>query len=236
MDVREMLTAFRAGWWILVSGLLLGGLAALGFTLLTTPTYTANTQVFVSTTDATSTSDVYQGSQFSEARIASYARLLSGEDVASRVVSRLGLGLSPAEVSRAIEAVPVKNTVLLDVTVTDSSPQRALQIADAVVPEFTALVTELETNEPGAASPVRVSVTDRPELPTSPSWPRVPLAIALAALLGLFLGAVVAVIRDRLDHSVRDAEEAADLMGAPVLGVIPRDRAVPRGRRSIGRV
>jgi receptor protein-tyrosine kinase len=224
MDLREMLAAFRAGWWILVAGLLIGGLTALGFSLLSTPRYAAHTQLFVSATDANSTANAYQGSQFSEARVASYARVLSGENLAARLVSRLSLPLSAPELAAEIDAVPVKNTVLLDVTVTDSSPEQALKVADALAPEFTALVGELEAGQAGGVSPVRVAVTDRPQLPSSPSWPRVPLAIALAALLGLFLGAVVAAIRERLDHSVRDAEDAADLLGAPVLGVIPREK------------
>jgi capsular exopolysaccharide synthesis family protein len=226
MDLHEVVTAFRARWWILVAGLLVGALAALGFSLLATPRYSAHTQLFVSTTRGNSANDVFEGGQFSQARVASYAPILAGENLAGRVVRRLNLPVSPAELAREIDVVPVKNTVLLNVTVTDSSPQRALQIADAIVPEFTALVGQLEATKPGAASPVRVSVTERPGLPGAPVWPQIPLTIALAALLGLFIGAVVAVVRERLDHSVRDAGDAADLVGARVVGVIPRDKQI----------
>src|SRR4051794_38229285 len=65
MGVRGVLAAWRAGWWLLLAGLLVGGLAALVVSLLQRPLYTSSTELFVSASDTKSTSDVLQGSQFS---------------------------------------------------------------------------------------------------------------------------------------------------------------------------
>src|SRR4051794_8333368 len=65
MDIREAWSAQRASWWMLVVGLLLGGMAATGISLVVTPTYESHTQLFVSTSGSTSTADVLTGSQFS---------------------------------------------------------------------------------------------------------------------------------------------------------------------------
>src|SRR3954453_8358382 len=78
MELREILSALRASWWLPVAGLVLGGSAALVLSLLTTPLYTARTQLFVSATAADSASDVFQGSQFSQQRVKSYTQLLMG--------------------------------------------------------------------------------------------------------------------------------------------------------------
>jgi receptor protein-tyrosine kinase len=42
-------------------------------------------------------------------------------------------------------------------------------------------------------------------------------------IVGLLLGAAAALVRARLDRSVRDGDEVSRLVGAPMLGVVPRD-------------
>jgi capsular exopolysaccharide synthesis family protein len=223
VELREVLAALRAAWWLPVLGLVVGGAVALAASLLQTPQYTSHTQLFVSTTDSATTSDVFQGSQFSQQRVTSYAQLLTGEELAGRVVDRLDLPLSPGQLTREIAATAVTDTVLIDVTVTDPSAERAQRIADGLGREFISLVGDLETPESGGASPVKVTVTDSPEVPSSPSSPQTTRNIALGLLVGLLIGAALAIARARLDRSVREAEEASELAGAPVIGVILRD-------------
>jgi capsular polysaccharide biosynthesis protein len=172
MEFREVLAGLRARWWLPVIGLILGGALALMASLLTTPQYTSLTQLFVSTTESSSTSEVFQGSQFSQQRVSSYAELLVGEELAGRVGERLSLETSPGELTKQIDATPVPNTVLIDVSVTSPSPEESLKIATAVGAEFTRMVTELETPDGAATSPVKVTVVNRPDLPEVPSEPQ----------------------------------------------------------------
>jgi receptor protein-tyrosine kinase len=222
MEFRDVLAALRQGWWLAVMGVVIGGLAALGVSLLMTPRYSAETQLFVSTDDSSSTSAVFQGSQFSQDRVSSYAELLGGEELATRVVDALDLNMSPGQLIGEIEVSTVPQTVLLNVTVTDPSPQQARLIAEEIATQFPAMVTELETTSSGA-SPVRVAVVHPPVLPSVPSSPQTLLNVILGALVGLLLGAVAAITRDRLDRSIKKPEEAADLAGAPVMGVVLRN-------------
>ena len=70
--------------------------------------------------------------------------------------------------------------------------------------------------------------------PVSPNHAR---TVILALVGGLILGLGIAVVRDHLDESVRDPDQAFDLMKAPVLGMIPFDsrmkRIKPNGPQSI---
>jgi receptor protein-tyrosine kinase len=223
VELREVVAALRATWWLPAVGLAVGAAVALAVSLLQTPLYTSHTQLFVSTRDSATTSEVFQGSQFSQQRVTSYAQLLTGEELAGRVVDRLDLPMSPTELAKEITATAVTDTVLIDVTVTDPSAERAQLIADGLGEEFITLAGELETAQPGGASPVKVTVTDSPEVPASPSSPQTARNIALGALVGLLIGAALAIARARLDRSVRRADEAAELAGAPVIGIILRD-------------
>jgi len=231
MNIREILRALRGTWWLPVLGMLLGGLVAVGITLSTTPVYTSHTQLFVSTTDSSTTSDVYQGNQFAEKRIASYAELLTSRELAARVQAAMNLSVTPDQLASKIAANPVAGTVVLDVSVTDESAQLAQRMADGVANEFIAAVEELETPAGSAASPVKVTVFGAADLPGEPSSPRPALNVAIGALLGLLVGAATSIIRAKLDRSVKDPDEAAELAGAPVIAVILRDDALRNQHR-----
>jgi capsular exopolysaccharide synthesis family protein len=226
MELREVVRAFRAFWWMLVTGVLLGGIAATAVSLLVTPQYTSHTRLFVSTTGSTSTSDVLTGSQFSQQRVASYVRLLTGEDLAARVIADLELDMTPEQFAEQVTASAVPETVLLDVTVTDPSPQRARDIAEGTSAEFIRLIRGLETPRGSGTSPVTVTVVDTAKLPARPSEPQVLRNIVLGLAVGLLAGGGAAVVAARLDRSVKDGDEASALVGAPLVGTIQRDQAL----------
>ncbi len=226
------MAAIRTGWFLPVIGLLLGGAVGAVTALLMTPTYTSATQLFVTSTDATSTAAAFQGSQFSQNRVTSYVQLLTSERLADRVISDLELELSAQDLQERIEASVVPDTTVLDIVVTDSSPQRARDLADAIATEFTSLVEEVETTtttptdpteEPVTTVPVKVTVLDSPEVPSSPASPNLYRNIAVGVLIGLVVGFVSAYFRVRLDRSVRDPKVASSVAGAPVIGVVTRD-------------
>jgi capsular exopolysaccharide synthesis family protein len=229
LDLRDAVTAVRTRWWMPAAGLLVGALLALAMALTSVPQYTAQTQLFVSTTDSTSATDALQGSQFSQARVSSYAQLLMGEVLARRVIDDLDLDLTPSALASQVNATPVLDTVLIDVSVTDSSPTRARDIAADLGVRFPRLVSELE--HPGAegSSPVTVTVTRPPDLPAVPSSPRTTRDVGLGLLAGLVIGVAAAIARTALDRSVREPQLASELAGAPVLGMIIRDEGLDRG-------
>jgi capsular exopolysaccharide synthesis family protein len=238
VEFREVLRALRAAWWLPALGLAIGLAVALAVVVAQTSLFTSHTQFFVSTTNSATTSEALTGSQFSQQRVTSYAQLMTGEDLASRVVDRLDLDMSPGELTREITATAAPDTVLIDVSVTDPSASRAQRIASTLGDEFISLVAELEAPGVGGASPVKVTVTDAPELPTVPSSPRTVRSLARGGVVGLLAGALWALARVRLDRSIRDSDEAAGLAGAPVIGVILRDdtlqqkHAIDRGSSS----
>lgn len=232
VDLREMLAALRTAWWMPALGMLVGAAIALGASLVQTPLYTSTTQFFVSTTDSASTSDAYQGSQLSQQRVGSYTRLITGGELARRVIDRLDLTVPPGTLRERITATAAIDTVLIDVTVADPSPQGAQRIAEAVGHEFIDLVRELERPAGGGDPPVTVSVTEQPEIPVATSSPQTTRNVALGTLLGLMVGAGLAVLRKVLDQSVRSSDDVASATGAAVLATVLRDQTL-RGRAAI---
>ncbi|MGY1671005.1 polysaccharide biosynthesis tyrosine autokinase [Geodermatophilus sp. SYSU D00710] len=234
MQFREVWAALRGAWWLPLIGLLIGATAALAFSLTQTRLYETSTQLFVSTTDSATAYEALQGSQFLQERVSSYAQLVQGEELSARVVDDLDLESTPEEVSSQLTASVVPDTVLISVAVTDPSPERARDIARAIGVHFPRLVAELETPEGLPSSPVKVTVVDRPELPDVASSPMVSRDVVIGGLAGFLLGALVAVARARLDRTIRQAEEAAELAEAPVIGAVLRDESLEQ-RHTIDR-
>jgi capsular exopolysaccharide synthesis family protein len=227
MEPQQVIAALRQSWVLPLVGLLVGGGVALAVSLGQTPMYTSSTQflVIATATESTPAGQVLPGNP---QRAVAFAELIKGDGVAGRVIDRLGLDMSTGELQREIDATPVADTALVDVTVTDRSARRARDIADAVGTEVSAVVTELETPQDGGASPVKLTVTDRPELASAPTSPDTVRNVATGAVVGLLVGAVLAVARARPDRRVHDGEQAAELAGAPFIGHVIRDAAVAK--------
>jgi len=201
--------------------------AAAAVTLQATPQYASTVQLFVSTPQSDSAA-AYQGGLFSQQRVTSYADLVTGEEITQRVVDRLELEETASELSNHISARVVPQTVLLEVTVTHSEPQRAQQLVTAVAEEFTTFVQDLETPPGKAQAPIKATVVDAANLPASPVSPKPFRNIGLATVLGLLTGVGGAVLRETLDTSVRGPEDLAAATDAPVMGSISYDAAASR--------
>ncbi len=65
-----------------------------------------------------------------------------------------------------------------------------------------------------------VTVFDRATVPVAAVWPRLPISLAIGAIVGLLLALLVFGVRDYLDDSVKSAEDVDSLTELPTLGSI----------------
>jgi capsular exopolysaccharide synthesis family protein len=225
LSIQDFLRLVRARWLIIVATTAVAVGGAVAVTLLTTPLYEASTRLFVSTNSSGSATEIYQANLTSQQRVASYTELLMGETLAQRTIAKLGLDMSPKELTKSVTASTKIDTVLIYVAVRDESPIRARDIADTLSDEFVAMVRELETPQDGTPPDARVVVEQRASIPEEPVTPKPFRNLAIGLALGLLLGIGFAVLRDRLDNTVKDEETFEDLTGVGLFGSIPFDKA-----------
>ncbi len=227
MRLEEFVTLFRKRWrTIAVVLLAVVGLSAL-FTTLSAKTYEATTRLFVSTASGGTSSDLLEGSTFSQNRVKSYADVMTSPRVLNPVIAKLDLGMTAAELREHVHTSVPADTVLIEVAVQSRSPERARKIADAIGKQFTDTVRDLETVDPQQRSPVKVSIIAEPTRPTSPVSPQPARNLALGLLLGLLLGVGVAVTREMFDTRIKTEKDCADVTAAPVIGSIAHDPDAP---------
>ena len=228
MEVQDYLKVLQARWKIIAVVTVVAILGALGASLISTPIYQASTRLFVSTTLGSSVNEAYQGNLLSQQRVTSYTKLLTGQTLAQRTIDRLGSdavnGMTPAQLAASVVATSAPDTVLIDVGVKDPSPERARDIANALSDEFVLMAKELETPETGGTPAARVVVEQEAGTPTTPVSPNTKRNIALGAAVGLLLGIALAVLRDRLDNTVKDRRAVEEVAGSALVGTIPFDK------------
>ncbi len=124
------------------------------------------------------------------------------------IIDDSGVDLDVADVSGSIRATADLNTVLLNATVTDSSPERSLQIATALSTEFGVMVNQLDDNGADAGADVTLNVVSGPTLNPVPVSPKKTLNLGLGFLGGLALGLAAAILRELLDNTIRTPADA----------------------------
>jgi capsular exopolysaccharide synthesis family protein len=225
VDIELAFRVLRRSWW-LVLGCMLAVTGAAGvMTVLTVPEYQAATRLFVSTTGSDTTSTALAGNQFSRERVSSYVELLVGNSIAERVIDSLDLDDTPSELSGRVAASSSPNTVLINLTVTDESPERARDIANAYATEFALMVGGLEASGEGS-TPVKVTQVERPAVPAEAINPRPVRNLAGGAALGLLLGCAAGLLRERLDRTIRTAEQAQEITGRGIVGALVEDASL----------
>ena len=227
MTLRAYLQILLKRWRIVVACTVLVLGAAATLTYLTPPTYAANATAFVSISSAgTADASIYQSSQFAMQRVASYTEVVKSPDTLQPVIDKLGLKMSVRDLRAVVSAENPVDTVLIKVTATDSDPQRAQAIVNAVSDQMGINIERLETpRETGGKSPVKVTTTVPSLAPQQPISPKIPLNMALGLLAGLALGVIVAVIREQQDTTVK-GDELEDLTGRPALALIGLNQQV----------
>jgi polysaccharide biosynthesis transport protein len=221
MDFRRYTRLFRRYRLLIFLSVAVCGITATIIASTKPPTYAAHIQMFISTNARSgSLGDTYEGGLFVEQRMPSYTSFATSAAVIQRVITQLRLRDSVQHLQSEMRASNPARTVLVDVTVSDRTPARAQAIANALGAQFSAYVSSLETPQASGQPSVKATVITPASRPATPVSPRKLLDIALGVLLGLVLGTVGAVTLEALDDRIREEEDVAPIVGAPIIGAI----------------
>ena len=229
MTLGDYLKILRERWIIILMAIVIGLTAAGTIWFLRPKEYTAELTMYVSAQTADSTQSAFQGAQLSQERVTSYVRLVTSPRVIEQVVRDLRLPEAPIDLTEQVAASSAVDSVLIDVTVDDRSPERAAAIANAIGRVFTALVAEIERPTAiGAQPPVAVRVVQPASPPLLPSSMELPLMLGLGLAAGLVVGLLGALARNALDTSIKSSDQLRGVAGVPNLGTIIFDPQVPK--------
>ena len=143
-----------------------------------------------------------------------YLGQLQSEVLMKRILETLELeGLTISRLSAMIEASNVKDSNLIELKDNHNQPEMARLIANTLAYQYLGLMEEFMFSSVVVISPANT--------PTIPVKPHKVLNTALAFMLAIILSVVLAVILERLDNTLKTAEDVVNELNTPLLGIIP---------------
>lgn len=225
MDLHDFIRVIRTRWPSVVVMTVAGIGAGIASVLLATTLFTSSTRLFVSVQSNTgSATEVGQGSNAAQQKTRSYADIVTTSRVLGPVIDELGLHETAHELAQRITTTAPQNTVTITINVTDTDPERAATIANAVGASFAEVVTgSLEKPVGGGQSLVRIETVEPATASGAPSSPRAAVNLALGGFAGLVAGFALALFRNAVDTRVRGKRDIEAVTDHPVLGEIGFD-------------
>jgi len=189
-----------------------------------TPTFQATTSIYVGSRSPgaeTSSDDIITLDRI----IATYAAMVKSSPVAQGAIQLSHAPRSPAQVVNETNAVVVANTNLITISVIDSVPAIAQNLANGVAASFIAQVQNLNSSSGAQASSApSVSVFQQASLPGGALPTSKKRNLLIGALFGLIVSVGVVLLLDYLDISIKSADDLEHHSDLPVLGTIPLGR------------
>lgn len=226
MELKDYVRILHKSWILILTCVLFGIASAATFSILATPKYVTSTQLYVSVQAAAgaATGDLVQGTSYARQAVVSYVDVVKSAIVLDEVIAELELDMEASELAGMVASSSPLNTVLIDISVTNSDPELAANLANSIGSNFSRIVvSQLEKPDGDAVSPVKIETIQPALVPANPASPNVPLNLALGLMLGLAIGLGAAVLRSVLDTRIHSLHDIAVVTDKPMLGGITFD-------------
>ncbi len=218
MQLAELLAIIKKRrFGVMFVVMLTVGFAA-AIALVTPPRYEATATLAI--TPKSNENQALIGAGDLSALLSTYAETAKSRVNRARAQQILGRPL-PGEVDTST----VGGTGILRITGNAATPQDAADTANAAAQGFQ---QSLQDNPLFV-----VSVINPPEPPTAAVQPRPPLIVAVGILLGLLAGVSYALVMERVRRRIETPAEINELTDKPVVGRLPRQRALQRTPASL---
>lgn len=217
MEIKQIFAVLKKRLWILIFlPVVAASVSAYLSLYVMIPVYEANTTLYViNDRGNTQYPLAYEDLIIGEYLVKDYRELAKSRTVTGAVVEELDLkGFTPGMLASMVNVNSKNDTRIIEISVKDTDPARAMDIANKLGEVFKAKVIELMKAD-------NVNIVDPAELPGSPVSPRTTVNIAVAVLAGLMAAAGLAFFIEYMDDSIKSSEDVEKYLKLNVLGAIP---------------
>ncbi len=214
IDLLEICHVLLSRIWLILG---VGVLCALiGFALsafVVTPTFESTTKIYIlNKTESTTVtySDMQMGTQLTK----DYAELINSRYVLEEVIQRLSLEEEYEDFLEMVAVVTPADTRIVEITVTDTDPVRAMDIANCireVASEHIQTVMDIEA----------VNVVETANMPTEKAGPSIFMWTAIGGMLGFVLLCAIVLVKYLMDDTIKSSEDVEKYLGLSTLALIP---------------
>ena len=215
IDLKELFAVLKKkALMILLLGII-AALAAFGHSrFLVTPLYRSTAEIIVNNSgdDRITQQDI----QSSLNLINTYRDILTRQRILEPVINDLNLNYSVGALRNMMSVNQAANSQLLAISVTHQYPAWAQAIANAIVLEFEASISEIMDTEN-----TNVSILTHANFNRNPVNANAARNGLIGAFAGVSVGVFIALMLHYLDTTVKNDNDVKNATDWPVLGMIP---------------
>lgn len=217
IDLKELIRVFWEKKTTII--LLMAIFMVLGFiysSFLVVPKYTSSTKLVLaqsnsgSDTSSITTTDITLNSKL----ISTYAGILESSKVVRQVISNLGIEDSEESIKNNVSVTSETGTDIIKITVSNTEPKKAADIANEMAVVFTEEVKRLYGMD-------NVKTLDSAEVSDEPSNIHLSKTMIIFGAIGFIIASACIFIVYMLDNSVKTSEDVERATQIPVLASIP---------------
>ena len=217
IDLREYFTIIKKRFWIIILTTAIGvGISIAMVNLNKVQLYQAKTTMIVNV-EKNENQSMLTSDQISAGQKLAvlYGEIIKSRAVLQPVIEKLNLEMTPQQLAGMISVSQVNETHIMNLSVTDTDPDRAKDIANTIPGVFTEEVKRtIKANG--------VEVID-PSLGGDPIPSNILKKVLIAGVLGVMIGLFVIFLIEFFDNKVKTPQDMEKYFNIPVLGVIPNE-------------
>lgn len=217
ISIKDIFKTLKKSWKLIMLLTLIAALisGSISYFLLT-PVYQSSTQILVNQKQTENQLDSTQ-IQSNIDMINTYSVIIKSPAILEKVIDELELDQSVEQLSEKITINSQENSQVFSLTVQDSNPTKAVEIANTVSSIFQKEIKDIMNVD-------NVSILAKAEIKENPTpvKPSPILNIAIAVVVGLMAGIGLAFLLEYMDNTIRDEKDIEKLLDLPLLGSIPK--------------
>ena len=217
IDLKELLSLFWSKKTqiilIILIFMLLGVIYTIGFV---TPKYSSSTTLVLASNNNQTTANTITATDITvnSKLVSTYSEIVKSKNIIRQVISNLGMKLDEDSLRKNVTVSSVKDTELIEITVTNENPSYSAKIANEIAKVFTAKVKEIYNIE-------NIQIVDEAEVETTPSNINHPKDVMIFTFSGVIVACGYVLIANMLDTTIKTAEEVERIFKMPVIATIP---------------
>ena len=227
IDLLALLSVFWRKKWLLLIGCIVG--AVIGFfgtQYLVAPQYEARSMIYIfsKTTSLTNLTNLQAGNKLA----ADFKIMATTRRVIEETIEELNLNMSYEGLVGRIKINNPEDSRIMQITVRDTDPQMAANISNKVSEKLREYIADvMNTDEP--------SVVEEAIAPKKPVNSNAKRNAMLGGVLVVLVMAVVLVVLNLMDDTLKDEEDVEKYLGQTVLAVFPIDTSMAKDGKKTGK-
>ncbi|MFJ7856149.1 YveK family protein [Peribacillus frigoritolerans] len=217
ISIKDIFKTLKKRWKLIMLLTLIAALISgtISYFLLT-PVYQSSTQILVNQKQSENQLDSNQIKSNID-MINTYSVIIKSPAILEKVIDELKLEQSVEQLSQKIMINSQENSQVFSLTVQDSNPAKAVEIANTVSSIFQKEIKDIMKVD-------NVSILAKAEIKENPTpvKPNPLLNIAIAVVVGLMAGIGLAFLLEYLDNTIKDEDDIERLLDLPLLGSIQK--------------